>query len=194
MRYLKGTLDHKLVYRRDACSDDGEIFVTYSDADHGGNPDNGKSTSGFLVTMGGAAISWSSKLQSVVTLSTTEAEYIAAVNSSKEILWLRNILQELQLPVTQSSSLFMDNNSSVQVAKNPEHHGRMKHLDLAFYQLRDVVNKKLITPIHIPTKENAADLLTKTLNNVKFSYLRKKFGLQDLLDQEGVLSITQCDM
>ena len=76
--------------------------------------------------------------------------------------------------MTDSSILLIDNNSAVQVAKNPEHHGRMKHLDLAFYWLRDEVEKKVITPVHIPTDENAADLLTKALSNVKFSALRQK--------------------
>ena len=76
-RYLQGTKDYKLTYAPDpSCT---QLFTTYSDADHGGNPDNGKSTSGMVVKMGTGAISWASKLQSIVTLSTTEAEYIAAV-------------------------------------------------------------------------------------------------------------------
>ena len=78
LRYIKGKLDYTLTYGPSSTSSK-EKFEVYSDADHGGNPDNGKSTSGMVVKMGTGAISWASKLQSIVTLSTTEAEYIAAV-------------------------------------------------------------------------------------------------------------------
>jgi hypothetical protein len=81
--YLKGTVDHKLMYRP---SDALEPFITYSDADHGGNPDNRRSTGGYVVKIGTGAVSWSSKLQSLIALSMTEAEYISAVEAGKEIL------------------------------------------------------------------------------------------------------------
>jgi hypothetical protein len=90
-RYLKGSLDYKLVY---GPTDSSHLFTTYTDADHGGNPDNGRSTGGYAVIIGGGAVSWSSRLQSVVSLSTTEAEYIAAVEAGKEIIWMRNLLTE----------------------------------------------------------------------------------------------------
>ena len=77
------------MYRK---SSDSEPFTAYTDADHGGDPDNGKSTGGYLITVAGGAVSWSSKLQSIVALSSTEAEYIAAVDAGKEILWMRNML------------------------------------------------------------------------------------------------------
>ena len=80
--------------------------------------------------MGGAAVSWSSCLQPVVSLSTTEAEYIAAVEAGKEIIWMCNLLSEFGFTIPSPSHLLIDNNSAVTVAKNPEHHGRMKHLDL----------------------------------------------------------------
>jgi hypothetical protein len=83
-RYLKGTLDLKLTYSPDP--NNAKLFTSYTDADHGGNPDNGQSTSGYVVKMGTGAISWSSRLQSLVTLSTTEAEYVAATSAGQEIL------------------------------------------------------------------------------------------------------------
>ena len=73
-------------------SDSPHLFTTYTDADHGGNPDNGRSTGGYAIIIGGGAVSWSSRLQPVVSLSTTEAEYIAAVEAGKEIIWMRNLL------------------------------------------------------------------------------------------------------
>ena len=88
-----------------------------------------------MVIMNGAPVSWHSKLQTTVALSTTEAEYVAAVDAGKEIKWMHNLLLELGYPVSGPSSLLIDNQSTIQVSKNPEHHGRMKHLDLAYYWL-----------------------------------------------------------
>jgi len=98
-----------------------EPFPTYSDADHGGNTNHGKSTGGDLVKLGTGAISWSSKLQSMVALSTMEAEYISAVGASKEVLWMHQFMGE----PSSSSILLMDNQSAISVSKNPEHHGRV---------------------------------------------------------------------
>ena len=177
LRYLQGTKHYSLVYRKGI---EGEPFITYGDADLGGNADSGKSTTGYIVMMSGADISWQSKLQSIVAKSTTEAEFVAASTTGNEIMWLRNVLKELGFEVKQSCSLFMDNKSAVQVAKNPEHHGRMKHLDLAFYWLRDMVNKGSIKPAFVSTLDNPADLLTKALQSVKFNGFRAKCGLEDV--------------
>ena len=85
-RYLKVTMDYKLTYRPDPCST--SLFTTYSDADHGGCKDSGKSTGAYVVKMGSGAVSWRSKLQTIVALSTTEAEYIAATSAGTELLFL----------------------------------------------------------------------------------------------------------
>ena len=174
-QYLKGSLDYKLVY---GPTDSPQLFTTYTDADHGGNPDNGHSTGGYAIIIGGAAVSWSSRLQSVVSLSTTEAEYIAAVEAGKEIIWMRNLLTEFGFDITPPSHLLIDNNSAVTVAKNPEHHGCMKHLDLRFHWLRDTVSAGLILPIHIPTTLQAADIFTKPLKRQKIDVCLDLLGLQ----------------
>jgi hypothetical protein len=97
-------------------------------------------TSGFVLKIGTGAVSWSSKLQTTVALSTTEAQYVAACYAGREVLWLQNLLSELGFEsYCASSQLRMDNQSAISVAKNPEHHGRMKHLDLAFYWLSVVL-------------------------------------------------------
>ena len=137
LRYVKGTIDYKLVYGFGDIND--ELFTTYSDADHGGDKDNGKSTGGYVTCIGGCAVGWRSWLQPIVTLSTTEA--------GKEIKWMRNILQEFGYPVKQPSTLFIDNQSALTVSKNPEHHGRMKHLDLRYFWLRDEVESGTIAPV-----------------------------------------------
>ena len=174
LRYLKGTTTHKLIYQP---STSPEPFITYSDADHGGNPDNGKSTGGYVVKIGSGAVSWSSKLQSLVALSTTEAEHISAVEAGKEILWMRSFMGELGYDISGPSLLRMDNQSAIAVSKNPEHHSKMKHLSLRLFWLRDAVQDGLITPTFVPTQEMAADIFTKALDRLKVQRCASMLGL-----------------
>jgi len=147
--YLKGTADYGITYAPDHHSN--ELFSTFSDADHGGCKDTGRSTGGYLVKIGSDAVSWCSKLQSIVALSTTEAEYIAAVSAGKKIRWMRNLLHEMGFSPTGPSTFRIDNQSAISVARHPEHHDRMKQLDLSWYWLRDVVHKELIAPSFVQT-------------------------------------------
>jgi hypothetical protein len=175
LRYLAGTLDMELELGPDPDCD--ELIRAYADADHGGNKDNGKSTTGYIIKMGSGAVSWSSKLQPIVALSTTDAEYVAACAAGKEIRWMQKLLGEMGYTVPKPTKLFMDNQSAISVAKNPEHHGRMKHLDLCFYWLRDKVEQGFIEPVYLQTDQMPADLLTKALPRVKVMLLRRLMGL-----------------
>ena len=181
-RYLNGTVNMKLEYGPDD-SIGSEMFITYSDADHGGNKDNGKSTSGYMVKLGSGVVAWRSKLQPVVTRSTTEAEYIAGGAAGMEICWMQNVLKEMGYTPSAPAKLCMDNQSAISVAKNPEHHGRMKHLDLCFYWLRDQVEKKRIEPAYLQTDNMPADLLTKALPKPQVLKLRRMMGL--VMESEG---------
>jgi len=175
-RYLKGSMDYRLSLSPDSTT--SQLFVGYSDADHGGDKDSGKSTGAYVVKMGTGAISWRSKLQDVVTLSTTEAEYIAAVHAGQELLWLHNLLGELGYTFSSPHTLYIDNQSAISVSHNPEHHGRMKHLDLKFFWLRDeVTQKKSISTVHCPTNFMPADILTKPLPLAKIQVALKMLGL-----------------
>jgi len=181
LKYLKGTLDYKLTLGPSSPSSPGlpdDLLVTYSDADHGGDKSTGRSTGAWVIKIGGGAVSWSSKLQSIVALSTTEAEYIAGVSAGQELAWLRNLLYEIGYKPKTASKLFIDNQSAVQVAKNPEHHGRLKHLDLRYYWLRDIVGMKKIEVLHCSTNEMPADILTKALPKVKVNIGREMLGLR----------------
>ena len=91
---------------------------------------------------------------------------------------MRNLLSEMRTPVTSSSKLYIDNQSTLSVAKNPEHHGRMKHLDLWFFWLRDAVDAGIITPEHLRTDSMPADLLTKPLPRAKVELFRRMMGLE----------------
>ena len=177
-RYLKGTIDLQLVYGPELGP---EIFTAYSDSDYGGSVDTGKSTGGYAITVGHGAVSWSSKLQPLVTLSTTQAEYVAAVEAGKEILWFRNILFEFGYDVSAPSTLYLDNQSAIRVSKNPEHHGRMKHMDIRYFWLRDEVDLGRIKVDYIPSREMVADIFTKALPKESFEILRAKLGLYNNL-------------
>jgi hypothetical protein len=176
LQYLKGTLDFRLEFGPDPSS--SELFTTFSDADFGGNKDTGQSTGGYMVHFGSGAISWQSKLQPFVVLSTTEAEYISAVEAGKEIMWMCNILSELGEPVTGPSTLCIDNQSAIAVGKNPEHHGRMKHLNLQHFWLRNAVEDGRILLKYVSTNDMLADILTKALPRVRVVACCDMMGLQ----------------
>ena len=130
-----------------------------------------------MVKIGSGAVSWSSKLQSLVALSTTEAEHIAAVEAAKEILWMRQFMGELGYDVSGPSLLRMDNQSAIAVSKNPEHHGRMKHLSLRLFWIRDAVQEGLIVPSFVSTQNMAADIFTKALDRFKVQKCVHMLGL-----------------
>ena len=116
-------------------------------------------------------------LQSLVALSTTEAEHIAAVEAGKEILWMRQLMGELGYDTSGPSVLRMDNQSAIAVSKNPEHHGKMKHLSLCLFWLRDAVQDGLILPTFVPTQDMAADVFTKSLDRFKLEKCIRMLGL-----------------
>ncbi|KAJ2936421.1 hypothetical protein H1R20_g675, partial [Candolleomyces eurysporus] len=123
--YLKGSMDYKLTYSGKNTS---VVFDTYCDASHDDCLDSGRSTGGYLTVMGGGAIGWLSKLQPIVALPSTEAEYMVATEAAEEILWMCNILREFGFPLA-----WRFNQSAISMSKNPEHFGQMKHLDVLFF-------------------------------------------------------------
>ena len=163
LRYVRGTLDYKIEYSAAASTPSTNFFTTFSDADHGGNLDNGRSTTGTLLMMAGGAVSWSSRIQTIVAQSTTEAEFVAGSESGRELCWLRNFLADISIPQIGPSNLNMDNQSTISVSKHPEHMGRLKYLDRHWFWLREAVSDKKIAPVYIPTTDMTADLLTKSL-------------------------------
>jgi hypothetical protein len=172
-RYLKGTMDLKLTYSPTSSND----FETFVDADHGGDKDSGKSTTGYALRVGSGVTSWSSKRQSIVALSTTEAEYVAATSAGAESIWMEQLLDELGYPMTNAPTLHMDNQSALSVAKNPEHHGRMKHLDLRFFWLQEAIDTEQLQVQYLPTSDMPADILTKALPRVLVEQHRQSLGL-----------------
>jgi hypothetical protein len=173
--YLRSTCNFRLTYKPKPSAP--HPFYAYSDADHGANLDNGCSTSAYVVKIGSGAVLWLSCLQSIVALSTTDTEFVAAASASQEVVWMRALLGELGFPISGPSLLLLDNQSAIQAGKNPEHHGHMKHLDLRFYWLRVVVVAGQIVLRYVPTADMAANLLTKGLARIKVAAAWPQLGL-----------------
>lgn len=170
-RYLRGTCDRSLCFEGKHTDLNG-----YVDADLAGDLDGRKSTTGYVFTLGGTAISWGSKLQKVVALSTTEAEYIAVTEASKEMVWLQNFLGELGKGQT-NSILYSDSQSAIFLAKNPAFHSRTKHIELKYHYIRYLLEKKTLQLVKIPGSENPADMLTKVVTLEKLKLCMASTGL-----------------
>lgn len=126
--------------------------------------------------MGEGCISWHSKLQQNVTLSTTEAELVAASTTTREAIWLKRLLSDLGHN-QESVDIFVDNNGVVQLARNPVLHSRTKHIDIIHFYVRERAENGDIQVSRVDTNENVADIFTKALPQEKFSKHRKALGL-----------------
>ena len=156
---------------------DALMLKGYADADWASNRNDRKSTSGYVFILGGGTTSWSSKKQSAVALSSTEAEYIAGGHTAKEAVWLRRLLSELGQDMTEPTILHIDNQSSIALAHNPKFHDRTKHVDIQHHFLREKVENNELLLQYLPTNEQPANLLTKGLSREKHETFTKKIGL-----------------
>eukprot|EP00253_Pinus_taeda_P021128 PITA_21128 len=118
--------------------------------------------------------------QSVLADSTTEAEYVAAAEATKEIVWLRKILEDLQVKKVQSTPLMIDNTLAIKLAKNPKFHDRTKHINTKYHLIRHHVEAKTIHLHHCSTNEKIADIFTKALGREKLKRFRTMLGLTNI--------------
>jgi hypothetical protein len=142
------------------------VLEGYTNADMAGDLDGRKSTSRFLFTFVGGAVSWQPKLQKCVSLSTTEAEYIAATEAGKEMLWMKQFLQDLGLKQDEYV-VHCDSQSALDLSKNSTYHSWMKHIDVRYHWLRLIVDQQLMQLKKIHTDKNPADMLTKVVPKEK---------------------------
>ena len=156
-RYLAGTKDFTLIYGREQ-----HDLIGYTDAD-GASEEHRHAISGYAFLIDGGAVSWYSRKQEIVTLSTAEAEYVAATHASKEAIWLRRLLFELFPLDASPTTLYCDNQAAIKLAIDDNYHARTKHIDIRYHFIRQVVADDTITLIYCPTDEMAADFLTKSL-------------------------------
>ncbi|KAM7489606.1 hypothetical protein LguiB_027090 [Lonicera macranthoides] len=190
-RYLKGTSDFGILYKR------GEktSLIGFSDSDYAGDLDDRKSTSGAVFMLNFGAITWSSKKQQVVTLSTTEAEFIAAASSSCQAIWLRRLLEVLHNQQQGPTVIYCNNMSAIKLSKNPVLHGRSKHIDVRYHFLRDLCKDGVINLVFCKSEEQIADIFTKPLKPAVFLRLRSMLGVcsaKDVVQEKAMQSIVKC--
>jgi len=178
LRYLQGTKDQGITY-----NNKNEIKLEgFSDADWGGDRKDRKSTSGYIFKLANGPISWGSKKQQIVALSTSEAEYIALALAVQEGIWIKNLLSEILNEDQHGMDqllIFEDNQSCMKMTKNPVNHGRTKHIDIRYHFLRDLVKKGQVKIAYKETKEMLADILTKGLSGPIHQEMMKKIGFQE---------------
>uniref|UniRef100_A0A2N9HBW1 Integrase catalytic domain-containing protein n=1 Tax=Fagus sylvatica TaxID=28930 RepID=A0A2N9HBW1_FAGSY len=165
-RYLKGTAEHGILFSRQPGTNS---VVGYVDADYAGEVDDRRSTTGYVFTLSGRPICWKSTLQSIVAMSTTEAEYMAVAEATKEALWLKGLVKELGLNQG-GVQMHCDSQSAIYLAKNQVYHARTKHIDVKFHKIRELIVTGDIVLEKVHTSENAADMLTKPVTTAKFKH------------------------
>uniref|UniRef100_A0A5S6QB25 Reverse transcriptase Ty1/copia-type domain-containing protein n=1 Tax=Trichuris muris TaxID=70415 RepID=A0A5S6QB25_TRIMR len=171
MRYLRATKTMKLVYKK------GEDSLTaYCDADWASDRDDRRSTTGFVVCLSGAAMSWNSKKQRTVALSTTEAEYMAMSHTIQEITWLRSLCDELSV-CHGRSRLLCDNSAAICISQGQDRSQRTKHIDIRHHFLKERVQAGDVSLVQITSDDNAADMLTKPLVAARLNECTKLVGM-----------------
>jgi hypothetical protein len=175
-RYLKGTVDLALKYERK----EDAALIGYSDADWAGDQDDRHSTTGNLFVMSGSPVSWLSKKQPTVSLSTSEAEYVALSKATQEAVWMRRLFNDLKANFNEPIMVMEDNQGAIAMAKNPVSHARTKHIDIRYHYVREAVEQDIVSLHYCPTEEMIADLLTKPLPRGRFETLRLSMGIESL--------------
>jgi transposase InsO family protein len=173
LRYLSGTKEYGIVYG-------GSDFVLtgWTDSDWAGDLDDSRSTAGYVFLLAGGAISWASRKQTSVALSSTEAEYMAQKNAATEGIWLRGLLEELTLRDNAPTTIWADNQGAIDLVENPVHHRRTKHISIQYHYTRECVANGEIELVYVPTEEMIADGLTKGQPRARFNQFVNLLGLR----------------
>jgi hypothetical protein len=158
LRYIRGILYHGIAFTP------GPIQLSaYTDADWAGDPDDRRSTSGYLVYLGSNPITWSAKKQPTVSRSSIESEYRALAIASAELCWIRTLLKDLGIYLSNTPILWCDNVSALAIASNPIFHARTKHIEVDFHFVRERVLRKDLLVKFVSTTDQLADIFTKSL-------------------------------
>ena len=173
LRYLRGTTELGIGYLKGVRVDG---VVAYSDSDYAGDLDDRRSTSGYVFMMGSGAVSWSSKKQAVVTLSTTEAEFISAAACACQVIWVQRVLKHLGWE-QECCVIYCDNCSTIKLSKNPVMHGRSKHIAIRYHFLRDLSKDGAVKLKYCATQDQIADIMTKPLKLDSYMKLRELLGV-----------------
>ncbi|GJS47219.1 retrovirus-related pol polyprotein from transposon TNT 1-94 [Tanacetum coccineum] len=167
LKYLRGTANVGLVYRTNRGN---HMDVTgFVDSDYAKDPDKGRSINGYAFLVHGCVISWKEMLQHVVSLSTTEAEYVALTEVVKEVFWLRGFLEELGVE-RNAVAVNCDNQGAIHLSQNHVFHERTKHINVRYHLIIEVLEAKMVEVLKVGTEHNVADALTKVIPELKLQH------------------------
>jgi hypothetical protein len=175
LRYLKSSPGQGIVLPKE----NDLTLVAYCDSDWASCPLTRKSTTGFLMKLGSAPISWKTKKQTTVSKSSSEAEYRAMNQATSEVIWIRSLLSSLQVQCSSPTVLHCDNQAAIHIAANPVYHERTKHIEVDCHFIRHHLQAGTISTSYIPTKKQQADIFTKALGAKSFHELMVKLGSHD---------------
>ncbi|XP_062118212.1 secreted RxLR effector protein 161-like [Humulus lupulus] len=172
LRYLKDTITYGIYFRPgNSCT---LTLQGFTDADWASCPDDRKSTGAYCMYLGLNLVSWSSKKQHVIARSSTELEYHALANAATEMVWLKALLKEMNIPVQRPPIIWCDNIGAALLAANLVYHACTKNIEIDVHFVRDMVLKKLIDIQYVPTQDQVADVLTEGLSVERFLKFRNK--------------------
>ena len=174
LRYVKGTEDYGFFYKKRDMK--GEL-LSFSNSDFAGDCHDRKSTSGYIFFLGGRVVSWSSQKQSIVTLSSCKAEYIAATSATCQAIWMLRLIRELTSNEVSTAKLMVDNQSAITLSKNTGHHNHIKQIDTRYHFIRECVENKRIIISFIRMEDQLANMFTKALGRQKFREMRDRIGI-----------------
>jgi hypothetical protein len=178
LKYLKTTKTLSLVFN----GMKNEEMVAYADASWASDQDNGRSVTGYVVLVNGTSVSWKSKRQPTVAMSSTEAEYMALFAVVQEVIWMRRLLNQVLFcengQVQEPTIVYQDNKSTILLANNPSQHSRTKHINTKFHFTRDQVNEGTIKIVYKSTEDMVADVLTKAVSRVKLKKHAEAMGMK----------------
>ena len=174
LRYLKGTIDYELSFKK---SDEKLNLMAFSDSDWAASVEDRRSTTGycFSLTKQGPAISWKSKKQATVALSTCEAEYMGLAATTQESLYLIQLLNGMDNNVYSSTKIYGDNQGAIALSKNPVNRQRSKHIDVKYHFIRTTLSEGKIDIVYCPSEEMVADILTKPVSKVRIIKFKSWF-------------------
>lgn len=176
VRYLKGTPSQGVLLRSGSTLQ----INAFCDSDWQACPLTRRSLSAYVILLGNSPISWKTKKQNTLSVSSAEAEYHSMAYALRELKWLKQLLRAFGVSHPQPMKFFCDSKSAIYIAVNPVFHERTKHIESDCHQVNDAVQAKLISTEHIRKTEQPADLFTKVLLPSSFRYFLFKLGIQDL--------------
>lgn len=178
LRYIKKTADLALCFRST-----GENLHGFVDADWGNCPIDRRFYTGTAFILAGAAISWESRKQRTVALSSTEAKYMGLTDAAKEAIYLIGFMKELNLDALTSVVIYNDNQGTGELARNSVYHGRSKHIDIRHHFIREALTSRSLRLKYKPTEQMTADVLTKALGSEKHLFCVRGLGLTHVHDE-----------